>query len=179
MIQNVYTQRLKARPLIKDDSKYFSNRFDETLCQYIPEIPIGTDALVWVTEKLDSSECYLCHVIEEKSSGRVVGFVQLFIGDRGTLSNKLAVEIGYFFFPEFWGRGYATELVSSIINGFVEHNNLDQEIVAWVYDGNIRSIKLLESNSFFKAKSKTDSLGNSKSMYVYQSQHLKSLISQT
>ena len=176
MIQNFEMKRLKARPLIKNDSHHFLNRFDEVLCQYMPEIPIGTDALFWVDDKLSFSQSYLCHVIEDINSNRVVGFVQLAESDACKLRDKLAIELGYFFLPEFWGKGYATELVSSIINGFVDNNNWDQEVIGWVYDGNIQSVKLLEKNGFFKAQSKIGFSGDSKTMYVYQSHNLKGLL---
>jgi RimJ/RimL family protein N-acetyltransferase len=143
----------------------------------MPEIPVGTDAMVWVKEKLDNQPYYLCHVLEDIHSSCVIGFVQLSEANKGTLENKLAIELGYFIFPEFWAKGYGSELIQALIKNIVEPNNWSQEVIAWVYDGNVASIKLLEKCNFFKACTAVDANCN-KSMFVYQSSYLKNMLSE-
>jgi ribosomal-protein-alanine N-acetyltransferase len=57
------------------------------------------------------------------------------------------VEIAYFFDPEYWGKGYATELVlMSICYGF-DHIGLP-EIQAFAHPENMASIRVLEKCGF-------------------------------
>lgn len=177
MIPQFSLQRLRARPLTLEDCTHFYGRFDSKLCQYMPEVAVGNDATNWVKEKLQMKACYLVHVLEDIKENRVVGYVQLINGAQGTIKDRFAIELGYFFFPEFWQQGYGSELIATIVNNIVEHNNWTQEVIAWVYQGNIASAKLLEKNDFFKARTEVDSKGLSKTMYVYQSMQLRRLIS--
>lgn len=158
-----------------EDEIHFLDRFDDVLCEYMPEIPVGTDAMVWVKEKLDNQPYYLCHVLEDINSSCVIGFVQLSEANKGTLENKLAIELGYFIFPDFWAKGYGSELIQALIKNIFEPNNWSQEVIAWVYDGNVASIKLLEKYNFYKACTVAD-VSCSKSMFVYQSSYLKKML---
>jgi ribosomal-protein-alanine N-acetyltransferase len=57
------------------------------------------------------------------------------------------VEVIYFFHQQYWGKGYATELVNISINeGFNTHNI--QEINAFAHRENIGSIRVLLKNGF-------------------------------
>ena len=52
-------------------------------------------------------------------------------------------EVGYQFLPEFWGQGYAWEVVTSVINYGFSELNLD-EIVAETQTRNTASCRLLQ-----------------------------------
>lgn len=72
----------------------------------------------------------------EKNSYQVIGLCGLHYSEDG-------VEISYMFFPQFWGRGFASEAVIACIdNGF---NTIKlEEIIAITQKANLNSCRLLE-----------------------------------
>ncbi len=78
------------------------------------------------------------YVVERKEDAVAIGMCGLI--DRETLQD---VDIGYAYLPEYWGKGYAFEAASSVL----EYGNRViglQRIVAIVSPENHRSIALLE-----------------------------------
>jgi ribosomal-protein-alanine N-acetyltransferase len=76
-------------------------------------------------------------VVCEKISNQAIGVCGLHYSEDG-------IEISYMFFPEFWGKGFASEaVVASIIYGF---NTLKIEcIIAITQTENTKSCQLLKS----------------------------------
>src|SRR5690606_18549486 len=107
----------------------------------IPNGIQATEDLIapWIMDKLNE---------ERKRYGWVVRLKETdeFIGEIGmTLSEKRfkKAEIHYSFLPMYWGKGYATEILKSIINFGFQGLNLHR-IEAGVATENVRSIKVLE-----------------------------------
>lgn len=73
-----------------------------------------------------------------KESGQIIGFCGL-----KYLSDLDAVDVGFRFLPEFWGRGFATEAcIASLAFGF-DTLELDR-IIGLVLPENAASIRVLE-----------------------------------
>ena len=71
----------------------------------------------------------------EKSSKKLIGLCGLHYSDDG-------IEISYMFFPEFWGKGFASEAVLASVD--YAFNTLKIEsIIAITQEANIKSCQLL------------------------------------
>lgn len=81
--------------------------------------------------------------IRERDGGRIVGWGGLYhdIFDPGW-----GVEVVYFFHPDAWGRGYATELTEAAL-AFGRERGLDA-IVAFAHPDNRGSRRVLEKSGF-------------------------------
>ncbi|WP_240904059.1 GNAT family N-acetyltransferase [Bacillus sp. N1-1] len=73
-----------------------------------------------------------------KESQEFIGIVFL-----DTYHDGVKTEVGYQFLPEFWGRGYAREVVTRVIEYGFSELNLD-EIVAETQTRNTASCSLLQ-----------------------------------
>jgi len=61
--------------------------------------------------------------------------------------DESAAEIGYMLLPEWWGKGYASEIVESLLE-LVKAKNYSNEIVGLVDPGNLASINVLAKFGF-------------------------------
>ncbi len=76
--------------------------------------------------------------VEERETGAFVGVIGLF-----RLEDDSDWEIGYRFFPEFWGKGYATEALRAVIAHAFERLNLPR-LVAVANPENRASYRVME-----------------------------------
>ena len=75
-----------------------------------------------------------------------------YIGEAGVLSfNKQCnrVVLGYNLLPEFWGKGYATEITKALVKYSFKVEKVER-IEALVGDGNVASRKVLENSGFIQ-----------------------------
>ncbi|SDY92582.1 Protein N-acetyltransferase, RimJ/RimL family [Evansella caseinilytica] len=117
----IHTERLIIRDHIESDlealHKLISNK---EVMNYLPEI---------MTETIEESKLNLHEAIEEsKNDNRVKYYFAIinkktdqFIGEIGFTKIKECTEgnilnLGYFIFKEYWGRGYAVEASKAIID---------------------------------------------------------------
>jgi RimJ/RimL family protein N-acetyltransferase len=56
-----------------------------------------------------------------------------------------AIEVGYAFLPEAWGKGYATEITQKAIE-YLNQNFKEREIVAFIQADNLNSRRVLEKS---------------------------------
>lgn len=80
--------------------------------------------------------------IEEKSSGKFVGFTGLNVPSFEAPFMP-AVEIGWRLLPEFWNQGYATEAALEALRFGFEVVKLE-EIVSFTAVGNVKSQRIME-----------------------------------
>jgi len=73
-----------------------------------------------------------------------------FIGTCALVKDNKDDEIGYRFLQKYWGKGYATEVCSGLVN-FCKQNNF-KKLIAYSVDKNIASVKILESLNFIPIK---------------------------
>lgn len=140
----VETDRLIIREFEEEDiSSLYEIESDRRLLEFIPWYKLST-----------LSECrrQLRRIIEKnrkdqlnswavtlKDTGEVIGITQLMY------SNKIkAVEIGTKILPEYWSKGYASELTRAVIEYGLYKLEID-EIVAITDINNVGAIKSLEN----------------------------------
>lgn len=86
----------------------------------------------------DSHEGLGFFALVDKSCGRVVGEVGLH--PTGVKENE--IEVGYVFHKSYWGKGYATEVLSALLTyGFALGL---KEIIAVAHPQNLASIRVME-----------------------------------
>ncbi|MEI3604820.1 GNAT family N-acetyltransferase [Pseudogracilibacillus sp. SE30717A] len=93
---------------------------------------------VVLDEMLNSSDDSFYWVVREKHTDNFMGLVSLDPHHEGHF-----LEISYQFLPNWWGKGYATEVVQLIIIFALNELNLSK-IVAETQTANISSCRLLE-----------------------------------
>ncbi|MET0126166.1 MAG: GNAT family N-acetyltransferase [Pseudomonas caspiana] len=96
-----------------------------------------------------SCQSYALHglgpwAVVEKASGELMGFCAL---NRENVEGIEEVEIGYRLAPQFWGRGYATEIVRATLAYGFEHLGLGS-IIAIVQPANIASVRVIQKAGF-------------------------------
>lgn len=77
-------------------------------------------------------------VVRLKDNSTSVGIVSL-----GTHHNNIDTEISYQLLPEWWGKGYATEVVEAVVTYGLEDLGLER-VIAETQIANIASCRLLE-----------------------------------
>lgn len=87
-------------------------------------------------------------LVIERATGHPVGLVILFEAESGQgESNGVDVRLGYVFEESAWGQGFASELVSGLVNWAHRQSGIDS-ISGGVVDGNDASAKALLKNGF-------------------------------
>lgn len=86
-------------------------------------------------------DCHVHFAIRHQTEGMIggCGFQDIQPGHR--------VEIGYWLGQPFWGRGFMTSAVSAACD-FATDTWAVKRIAAYVFDGNVRSTRVLEKNGF-------------------------------
>lgn len=87
----------------------------------------------------DSND-WLTVAVRERSSGNIVGVT-------GFCFDGQTAEVGYLFLPEYYGRGFATESLSAIIDWAVQCHGITR-FQAVVTEGNVASERVLEKCGF-------------------------------
>lgn len=91
-----------------------------------------------------------------------------FIGRAGWAWLKDEVEAGYKFFPEYWGKGYATEILKALLSW--GKANISAPLVAFTYPDNIASIRVMEKAGMLFLRNDTYE-GKSVVVYGYNKMH--------
>ena len=83
-------------------------------------------------------------VVERREDGRIIGWGGLY---EDPFDPGWGVEIGYYFRPDVWGRGYASELVVAALD-FADHQLELPEVWAMAHPDNVGSRRVLEKAAF-------------------------------
>ena len=83
-----------------------------------------------------------------KDSDSVIGFAKM------VPFEKDKIEIGYALLPDYWRKGYTTEMVQVMTSNCIQ-NFRDKRVMAIVNDGNIGSLIVLENLNFHTYKKDT------------------------
>lgn len=100
--------------------------------------------IAWIEDREKESICLaVCH----KKSEQMLGLLLL-----TQLENSVKIDdirVGYLIAEEFWGQGFASELISGFCS-FIEESGLATTITGGVDPSNIGSVKVLTKNGFVK-----------------------------
>lgn len=140
------TPRLRVRLIRQDDFDHFYQMHSNPeVMRYIQPVKnrAESDAFVENAMRGFDQPCLGRWVAEEKEGGRMIGtFVIVPSRDfKGTIN------LGYLLLPEFWGRGYATELVLGGVQYFFSETD-HGEIFAVIERENQGSRRVLEKTGF-------------------------------
>jgi len=89
----------------------------------------------------DGADAWPVWTITTRSDDALVGEVDAVIDDQFVCTN-----LGYYLFPEFWGRGFATEAVQAAADHLISHGV--HRLVATVTVGNHASAQVLRKAGF-------------------------------
>jgi ribosomal-protein-alanine N-acetyltransferase len=87
---------------------------------------------------------YAPWTVVTRSEGRIIGWGGLY---NDPFEPGWGVEVGYFFHPDAWGRGFASELVAASLD-VADHVLKLPEVRAFARAGNIASRRVLEKAGF-------------------------------
>lgn len=148
-LETLNTQHLRLEPLVpKHADALFQGLRDERLYEFIAEEPPAS--LVALRDRYrvlarrkspDLSEEWLNWALWSKADSRYVGYVQ------ATVSPDRSAQIAYVLLSDYWGKGFAREAVTAMVNHLHEHYRAG-EILARVDTRNQRSITLLKTLGF-------------------------------
>ena len=140
----IETERLNIRNhKISDLESMYKLYSDKKAMYYLPHL---------FTEKINTVRENLLNIIEEEKSkerNRYFYCIELknekkYIGEIGFTiickNDNKAVDIGYFIFPEYWGKEYVTEAMKALIKFAFDKCNISK-IIASFYRENIGSKK--------------------------------------
>ena len=68
---------------------------------------------------------------------------------RGTDVQAHTAEVGYWLGTDFWGKGFATEMVKALVSYMAEHTDIEQ-LTATCYGWNPASMKVLDKVGFVR-----------------------------
>ena len=140
------TERLTLRPLRTDDKSDLLKVFgDKEVMKFsddgLPQKPAWIAQ--WIKKALANYDKtgHAVYVVIEKRSGEILGYCGLF--DYEDIDGKPEVEVGYRLSKDSWGKGYATEAVSKLLE--YAHSDLGlTRIIAMIDPQNIASQKVAE-----------------------------------
>ncbi len=140
------TERLAVRHFSQDDAEdfYRFNSHPEVM-RYIRPVKNRDECDAFLKENLtlyQPGSCLGRYFVADKRAGHFVGSFSLLY-----MSGSNDIHIGYGLMPEFWGRGYAVELLRAGMDYFF-NNSLRTTIFAITEPGNTASQKVLEKVGF-------------------------------
>ncbi|EPJ53659.1 MAG: hypothetical protein OFPI_09770 [Osedax symbiont Rs2] len=95
----------------------------------------------WITERDNEAVVLL---VVEATSANAIGIVILF--ESGSDQNGIDLRLGYILAEQFWGQGFATELLNGLVN-MASLRNI-KSVAGGVEKDNIASTKVLEKCGF-------------------------------
>jgi ribosomal-protein-alanine N-acetyltransferase len=148
MSKMICSERLNIRQHTIADLEWLSKLYsDEKAMYYLPYL---------LTKNIDTVKENLLKIIEEEqeSKGRYKYFfcIELkreknCIGEIGFTivykNDEKIADIGYFIFPEYWGKGYVTEAMNTVINFAFGKCNISR-VIASCYKENVGSEKVMQ-----------------------------------
>lgn len=142
MVPVIETSRLRLRCFVHDDySDLHRLDSDPAVMRYVipPRTPDETEAyLRKILENYQDGSGLIRWNIGEKETGAFVGVIGLF-----RLEDDSDWEIGYRFFQNFWGKGYATEALRAVIDHAFDSRHVPR-IVAVANPENQASYRVME-----------------------------------
>ena len=149
ILQELETERLLIRQFSKTDEEGFIHfmtnslitnnlAFDDTLKSKEGALAILSQTI----ESYHSDHPLLAFAITDKVTGSFMGACGI-----NYLEQDIA-EVFYAFLPDYWGRGYATEVLSKIKDYLVQTGSV-KEIHAFITPQNKASIRVVEKFEFF------------------------------
>ena len=147
------TPRLSIEPVTANHAaSLFEPMQEEAIYQWISAKPPKSMELLsqrWgqLVSRLspNGDEAWLAWAVRRSREGAYVGKL-----DANVDSTDIATNVGFFFFPAFWGEGYASEAVTAMTDHLASHGI--SKMVATVTLGNAASNRVLEKAGFTQTR---------------------------
>jgi ribosomal-protein-alanine N-acetyltransferase len=147
------TARLSLEPLTAAHADaLFAPLQEEALYTWISLLPPPSveklrDRWTWLEGRLSPSgeEAWLNWIVRRVDDGACVGKLDASVDDAGVATN-----VGYLFFPAYWGQGLATEAVIAVAEHLERHGVTEQRATVTV--GNGASGRVLEKAGFARTR---------------------------
>jgi len=141
------TKRCLIREITTEDVlRLYEIYSDKETKQYIEDLYENTEDEIKYTEEYIANQYrffeYGLWIVIDKETNVIIGRAGLF-----NRENQDEIELGFVFDKAYWGKGYATEVLTAIIN-YAKIELSVTSICANVHKDNIRSKRLLEKLSF-------------------------------
>ncbi len=157
------TERLIVRQYnLQDAGIFFLLNSNEEVMRYIRPVVSKEDSYKFLVQNIWQYADYPKTgrwAVTEKTSNCFVGSFSLLVMD----NDKNKLHIGYALLPDFWGRGYASELLKQGIGYFFNNHPFDQ-LYAITEIHNVPSQKVLLKAGFLQTKSANE---GEKEIYIY------------
>lgn len=159
------TTRLAIHPLAESHAQdTFNSLQNQDIYHYIPDkAPLSIEALRVHYARLalgcpNTSEKWLNWVVYEQKSKNAIGTLQCTI-----LNKEKKAYIAFVYFPEYWGKGYATEGATWLIDYLNKEEGI-KDLRAEVDTRNMKSIALIEKLGFIRKETIPTDAGED---YIY------------
>jgi [ribosomal protein S5]-alanine N-acetyltransferase len=154
------TKRCHITPISESDFDEVVPLFTNTdVRRYLGGTLSIEEAINKLKDKLQSEDD-ICFTVREKKKQVCIGLVYI-----APHHNPADMEISYMFLPEFWGMGYAYEVIKRLLEYCREELQL-KHVVAETQTANLRSCHLLEKLGY-RPKYNVKRFGADQSIYVY------------
>ncbi|AEF56309.1 GNAT family N-acetyltransferase [Marinomonas posidonica] len=114
--------------------------------EYLPEewanIDSQSKADTWLKQRLSEGDLFL---VSKKACNTFVGLLLIYGFEQGKKDQD--VRIGYVISDEFWGKGFASELIKALISKLSKIEGVSS-VIGGVVPSNIGSVKVLTKNGF-------------------------------
>jgi ribosomal-protein-alanine N-acetyltransferase len=149
----ISTKRLAIEPLNKSHAHELfalmqNSKIYEWISTMAPE-NAGKLAEVWAERETrlspNGNEAWLNWAVKRTCDGAYVGKLDVSVD-----SENVATNVGYFFFPDYWGKGYASEAILALTKHLAAQGIV--KMVATVTLGNVASYRVLEKAGFEKTR---------------------------
>jgi RimJ/RimL family protein N-acetyltransferase len=155
-VVEVFSDTLEAEALVAI-TELFTPKVVENLPPYFRHINSLSDAQHWYEKMVSESRLFM---VKKTDTNTIIGFIFVFVG------SDADAHIGYLLGEDYWGKGYATELLIGLID-FIKHEKIIKRFIAGVAINNIVSSRLLHKLGFVKC----DNEKNETVFYEYSLSH--------
>lgn len=137
--------------LSEDDFEYFSSLVlnEKVMVMNYGRVFLLEEAKYiyeWLLKKSKKHENFGGYKVFQRDSNTFIGYGALLPKDDLT-----EVEIEYMLFPEYWGKGYGTEIAMELLKKAEEAKSI-QKVIANIDPNNIGSKKILLNSGFVSCK---------------------------
>ncbi|WP_454054868.1 GNAT family N-acetyltransferase [Clostridium sp. Marseille-Q7071] len=148
MINRIYMQKFVSD---KDFEDYFSLVANAKVMAMVTEraIPLeeARNDFKLLLCKNEKHEEFGIFKVLERATNNFIGLGKLEINE----NDFSEAELGYLLLPEFWGKGYGSEIAEILLNK-AEESKLLHRIIAIIDPKNVASKKILLKNNFISEK---------------------------
>ncbi|WP_281649096.1 GNAT family N-acetyltransferase [Parendozoicomonas sp. Alg238-R29] len=156
-IIEIETKRLLLRQWRESDFEPFAViNSDERVMEFFPDLlsKFESDERAKICQSLIAERGWGFWALEEKSSGRFIGFTGLHVPS-DDLPFSPCVEIGWRLSPAHWGKGFVTEAAQASLNVAFTQLKLD-EVLSFTVKDNVRSLAVMKRLGMTKQPSNFD-----------------------